>query len=600
MYMAPEVILGSSGGSMARVGAAGRAVEPLRPGRLGAQDVWALGCCIVEMITGSPPWSHLDNEWAIMYHVVSGDPPLPAAADISAEGLRFIRRCFTRQPADRPQAADLLRDEWLADTVRSMERLEARGHAAGKLASTPIDYTLGLGHLPADADSDAAVPSARLSHRSEHSVAASSAAPSPSRSRKSSIHTRNMSGDLRFMSSTASMSNAEVLLAMMDAPRSTSIGRLRAYSGSSAANNSVELLRPPSRTPGSPGSANSLHAAWPFNKPASTHGTPGAAASSSGSPAAASGGSEVLWNPLSSVDSEQLASTGSVATLGSPDPLSMTEEELVARYTSPSVIYQALSASATSPMRHSLSDQPSSTSGAAQPPSRLQHTSDMGSPTGSSSSVQSASVSQFIVETASDEGGGMSPPAGSGDEADASRAHSLPLDSSTQAQTGYLTTNDFRDLTATARMAVSALLRIPLEGADVAGVSGWLGEGNTPVELLSADEIQETVATTSQNIVRQREQQLRQKQEMHDVLRRRQFRDARMGKDADNDDDGGEAAVEALSDAPVTGSLPKSEIGVNSLNAQRAVALQMVEPPVLFPLPPVEDEGVDHNSGDDQ
>ncbi|KAI9474405.1 hypothetical protein BX667DRAFT_470397, partial [Coemansia mojavensis] len=117
MYMAPEVILGS-GQSGTRM-AGGGAGEALRPGFLGAQDIWALGCCVVEMVTGNPPWSHLDNEWAIMYHVVSGDPPLPTSPDISHECLRFIRRCFTRQPADRPRAADLLADEWLAPTIRN-------------------------------------------------------------------------------------------------------------------------------------------------------------------------------------------------------------------------------------------------------------------------------------------------------------------------------------------------------------------------------------------------------------------------------------------------------------------------------------------------
>ncbi|KAI8319252.1 hypothetical protein GQ54DRAFT_265651, partial [Martensiomyces pterosporus] len=99
MYMAPEVILGSN--------------KTLRPGKLGAQDIWSLGCCIVEMITGTPPWAHLDNEWAIMYHVVAGNPPLPDPSMISSEGMRFIKRCFTRQPADRPQASDLLKDEWV-------------------------------------------------------------------------------------------------------------------------------------------------------------------------------------------------------------------------------------------------------------------------------------------------------------------------------------------------------------------------------------------------------------------------------------------------------------------------------------------------------
>ncbi|KAJ1808492.1 Suppressor of Sensor Kinase (SLN1), partial [Coemansia sp. RSA 2599] len=123
MYMAPEVILGSNGGSVA---GGPKGAEMLRPGRLGAQDIWSLGCCVVEMVSGSPPWSHLDNEWAVMYNAVAGNPPLPDPSTISPEGMRFLRRCFTRQPADRPSASELLKDEWLTSTVRMLERRESR------------------------------------------------------------------------------------------------------------------------------------------------------------------------------------------------------------------------------------------------------------------------------------------------------------------------------------------------------------------------------------------------------------------------------------------------------------------------------------------
>lgn len=50
MYMAPEVIRNGE------------------KGRFGSQDIWAVGCVILEMVTGKRPWSHLENEWSIMYH----------------------------------------------------------------------------------------------------------------------------------------------------------------------------------------------------------------------------------------------------------------------------------------------------------------------------------------------------------------------------------------------------------------------------------------------------------------------------------------------------------------------------------------------------
>jgi mitogen-activated protein kinase kinase kinase len=54
--MAPEVIVGKPAGA------------------IGAEDIWSLGCCVIEMVTGAKPWSTLevdcDNEWA----VVSAEP----------------------------------------------------------------------------------------------------------------------------------------------------------------------------------------------------------------------------------------------------------------------------------------------------------------------------------------------------------------------------------------------------------------------------------------------------------------------------------------------------------------------------------------------
>ncbi|KAF9912308.1 Suppressor of Sensor Kinase (SLN1) [Linnemannia zychae] len=106
MYMAPEVIKNGE------------------KGRKGSMDIWSLGCCVLEMSTGRRPWAHLDNEWAVMYHVATSHPPLPDPAQMSAKGISFLKRCFTRSAHDRPSAVELLKDEWLrgVDTDESRER----------------------------------------------------------------------------------------------------------------------------------------------------------------------------------------------------------------------------------------------------------------------------------------------------------------------------------------------------------------------------------------------------------------------------------------------------------------------------------------------
>lgn len=97
MYMAPETISGS-------------AVK----GKLGADDVWALGCVVLEMATGRRPWSNLDNEWAIMYHVAAGRiPQLPNRDEMTAAGRAFLERCLVQDPTMRATAVELLIDPWM-------------------------------------------------------------------------------------------------------------------------------------------------------------------------------------------------------------------------------------------------------------------------------------------------------------------------------------------------------------------------------------------------------------------------------------------------------------------------------------------------------
>lgn len=104
MYMAPEVIKNGE------------------KGRKGSMDIWSLGCCVLEMATGRRPWAHLDNEWAVMYHVATSHPPLPEPSQMTPRGMGFLKKCFVRDSNERPSAAELLRDPWL----RGVENEETR------------------------------------------------------------------------------------------------------------------------------------------------------------------------------------------------------------------------------------------------------------------------------------------------------------------------------------------------------------------------------------------------------------------------------------------------------------------------------------------
>ena len=128
MYMAPEVITGGE------------------TGRKGSMDIWSLACCIVQMATGRRPWSTLENEWSVMYHVVTGHPPLPDSTQLSPLGIEFLQLCFTRNPAKRPTAQELLNHPWIVKfleenyyTEENGDEISATWDESAQLATSPIE-----------------------------------------------------------------------------------------------------------------------------------------------------------------------------------------------------------------------------------------------------------------------------------------------------------------------------------------------------------------------------------------------------------------------------------------------------------------------------
>lgn len=77
-----------------------------------ACDIWSLGCTILELLTGQPPYYKL-NQMTAMYKIVNeGIPPLPD--DVSPELKEFLENCFIRDPKKRKTAAELLCHPWVS------------------------------------------------------------------------------------------------------------------------------------------------------------------------------------------------------------------------------------------------------------------------------------------------------------------------------------------------------------------------------------------------------------------------------------------------------------------------------------------------------
>ncbi|KAJ6334210.1 hypothetical protein OIU78_011173 [Salix suchowensis] len=93
MFMAPEVARGEEQGF--------------------ASDIWALGCAIIEMASGSTPWHNVNDPVSIIYRVgYSGHlPDFPSC--LSEQASDFLDKCLRRDPRERWTASQLLKHPFL-------------------------------------------------------------------------------------------------------------------------------------------------------------------------------------------------------------------------------------------------------------------------------------------------------------------------------------------------------------------------------------------------------------------------------------------------------------------------------------------------------
>ncbi|KAL1534931.1 mitogen-activated protein kinase kinase kinase [Salvia divinorum] len=75
-----------------------------------AADIWSLGCTVIEMATGRPPWDDeaSDNPMAAMLRISQGHELPRFPAKFSPEGLDFLSRCLDRDPQKRWSSEMLL------------------------------------------------------------------------------------------------------------------------------------------------------------------------------------------------------------------------------------------------------------------------------------------------------------------------------------------------------------------------------------------------------------------------------------------------------------------------------------------------------------
>lgn len=92
-WMAPEVIASENTGG----------------GYDAKSDIWSVGCTVVEMLTGRPPWPHFSSMWVALFKIANstGMPP-GVPKDCPPDLTDFLALTFERDPLKRPSAEELL------------------------------------------------------------------------------------------------------------------------------------------------------------------------------------------------------------------------------------------------------------------------------------------------------------------------------------------------------------------------------------------------------------------------------------------------------------------------------------------------------------
>eukprot|EP00762_Andalucia_godoyi_P006297 ANDGO_05928.mRNA.1 Mitogen-activated protein kinase kinase kinase 2 len=129
-WMAPEVIKQISHGRSA--------------------DVWSVGCTVIEMATGKPPWSEFTSIVAAMFHIADTNDMPAMPPTFSELGVDFLRSCFIRDPKMRPNADECLQHPWI--TQQFQERRTTNPNlanlAAAAAAGSGSGKTPANGHVP--------------------------------------------------------------------------------------------------------------------------------------------------------------------------------------------------------------------------------------------------------------------------------------------------------------------------------------------------------------------------------------------------------------------------------------------------------------------
>ncbi|KAF8316810.1 kinase-like protein [Clavulina sp. PMI_390] len=111
-----------------------------------ASDIWSLGCTVIELLTGKPPYADIPNGMSVMFRIVDdASPPLPVNCSDALKD--FFSQCFNKDPSKRPSAEELFEHPWLKDTWVELKDLRPQDSVPFlRRVSTDLQQRQALAH----------------------------------------------------------------------------------------------------------------------------------------------------------------------------------------------------------------------------------------------------------------------------------------------------------------------------------------------------------------------------------------------------------------------------------------------------------------------